>query len=174
MLFSANVRTSHTGSYLNHWETMRRFPINVALSARIFASVLAALFVLTTAAYATGIVHTLGSEHRTATGIVGGTSRLGYGTGLHVIPLAPGQRIWFDYDLMIANGELEVSFGNYAAPRFAIATGPQLDLRELHESGKGRLEFRADHWGLYEVNVRPACGLRRDCAVKYSVSWGLL
>lgn len=125
------------------------------------------------AAYASGLVETLGYERRTATGIVGGMSTVGYDFGLEVFPLAPGQEVWFDYDATIADGGLAISFSNYAALPAAVVTGPQFEFHSLGESGKGRFVFRAEHWGLYHVNVRPTCGLRIDCSVEYAVSWGL-
>ncbi|MBI5503255.1 MAG: hypothetical protein HY899_00525 [Deltaproteobacteria bacterium] len=168
MFFSANVRSSHTGFHSNRWEAMRPPPKDVPPVGRILVLIAIASAVLATAIFESGLVRTLGSERRTARGIVEESSTSGYGTGLYAFPLLAGQGVWFEYDATIANGVLNISF------LATLASGKQADSRSVRESGNGRLEFQAEHSGIYHVNLRPTCGYSRDCSVKYSVSWGLL
>lgn len=168
MFFSANVRTSHTGFHPNRWETMQRSPKNIPSAGRILVLLAIACLTIATLVFESGVIGTLGSERRTAKGVVDESSTSAYGTGMHAFPLLPGQSVWFDYEATIANGGLNISF------LATVASGEQADLHSVRESGNGRLVFQAEHWGIYRVSVRPTCGYSRDCSVKYSASWGLL
>lgn len=168
MFFSANVRQSHTGFHSNRWEAMRPPPKDVPSVGRILVLIAIASALLATAIFESGVIRTLGSEQRTARGIVEESSTSGYGTGMYAFPLLAGQSVWFEYDATIANGVLNISF------LATLASGKQVDSHSLRESGNGRLQFRAEHSGIYRVYVRPTCGYSRDCSVKYSVSWGLV
>lgn len=136
------------------------------------AVVIIAALVFAGAAYAAGLISTLGyeSRHVTFSGYASGTNS-GGGLGLKHVLFFEGQTFFARYDAEVRSGSLRIGL----LKTFGPVGGTPHFVESITASGSGEVSFQIPETGLYSIYFEgsvlgPAQGNGYD--VSYSVRWG--
>lgn len=127
----------------------------------------AALFVLG-AAYAVGLINTLGYEKKTVTFAGFGTAtKSGGGLGLKHMVFFEGQTFFADYDAVVREGSLRIGILDAFGP---IGDKPHF-VKAIELSGRGDVTYRIPKTGVYSIYFEGSPS-GRGYDLSYTVRWG--